>query len=164
MSGNYKAYFNVTVIGVFVAVMVTLIIQFNSSEPNINDALLKQMGQRFQSSATTAYWQWKAEGQPDMIMLVHYNNKGKEVARTPVRMTAPGIPLVTPTSDGCDDLWSALMSVPMDIDGFRIHGEFYGGSADARKPDDSYCRFRLSRGTYFDYYIYERRVEHEDGA
>lgn len=159
---NRKLFINIMVVAVFVSLMMAFISYFYRSEPNFQDALLQQLGNRMQSGAVTAHWQWQAEGRPEMIMLVHYNKEGREIGRSPVRISYTGLPAVRPSSEGCEKLWASLLNQPMTLDGFQVKGEYYRGALLDKDPVNSRCRFRLSRGTYFDYYIYRGEVVHEE--
>ncbi len=156
--GLRKVYINIVVIVVFAVTMVSFIVYFNDSEPDIEARILAQLGKQIESSATNAHWQWQAEGRPEMIMLIHYDGSGKERDRRPVRMSHLGVPWVESSSNGCDKLWRMLLNVPMRVDGFRVFGEYYQGELVNNEPVNSRCRFRLSRGPYFDYQIYSGKV------
>ena len=161
-ASNRKLFINIMVVAVFVSLLIAFISYFYRSEPNFQDALLRQLGEQMQSGAITSHWQWQAEGRPEMIMLVHYNKQGKEIGRSPVRIGYTGLPAVKPGSEGCEKLWTSLLNQPMALDGFRVHAEYYRGSLLDKEPVNSRCRFRLSRGTYFDYYIFRGEVVNED--
>ncbi|GGW84060.1 hypothetical protein [Alteromonas halophila] len=152
---------NLAIVVIFASVMVGFISYFYQSEPNVQDRLLRSLGDKLESEVVRAHWQWQAQGRPETIMLVHYNDEGAEVGRSPVRFTMNGMPAVKPGSEGCQKLWSSLLSSPMRIDGFLVRAEYYRGTLLDNDPVNARCRFRLSRGTHFDYFIYNGAVEHE---
>lgn len=154
-----KIFMNIVVVTVFGLLMAGAIIYLNESEPDFDAMLLEQYGRQIETSATNAHWQWQAQGRPEMIMLIHYDNQGKEIDRRPVRMSHIGVPWVETSSDGCDKLWRMLLNVPMRVDGFRVIGEYYRGELENNEPVNSRCRFRLSRGPHFDYHIYSGKVD-----
>ncbi|MCU7554691.1 hypothetical protein OCL06_08780 [Alteromonas sp. ASW11-19] len=159
--GLRRLYINIAVIVVFALAMVSFIVYFNSAEPDVKARILAQYGKQVESSATNAHWKWQAEGRPEMIMLIHYDSQGKERDRRPVRMSHLGVPWVEASSQGCNKLWKMLLNVPMQVDGFRVIGEYYRGELVDNEPVNSRCRFRLSRGPYFDYHIYRGKVSLE---
>lgn len=142
----------------FALLMGSLIVYLYESEPNLKGQILKEFGVMFQDSAVSAHWQWDAENQPQMIMLVHYNDEGLEVDRRPVRMDYGGWPKVENDSAGCKKLWQMLLNQPMKVDGFLVRGEYYEGELVEDEPVNAYCRYRLSAGDYFDYAIYTGKV------
>ncbi len=140
---------------------MALIVVLNRPEPDLKEDILKTLSVKFERSAVSSYYQWKAENEPEMIMFVHYNAKGKEVDRRPVKIARNGWPKVTPTSEGCEELWRMLLNVPMIIDGFKVFGEFFPGKLNSDDMVSARCRFRLSSGPYFDYYIDNGSVNFE---
>ncbi|MBU3020636.1 hypothetical protein [Aestuariibacter sp. A3R04] len=148
-----KQYIGIVSIIVFALLMGMLIVHLYEEEPNLKKQLLGQFGKKLEDSAISAHWQWRAEGNPEMIMLVHYNLAGKETDRRPVRMGLNGWPKVERTSEGCKKLWQMLLNQPMEVDGFRVHGEYYRADHEDDETDNAYCRYRLSAGDYFDYAV-----------
>ncbi len=152
---------NVTIIIGFALVLMSLIVLLNRPEPDFKEDTLARLATKFERSAVSSYYQWKAENEPEMIMFVHYNAAGKETDRRAVRIARNGWPKVNPTSEGCEDLWRMLLNVPMIIDGFRVFGEFFPGKLSDDEVISARCRFRLSSGPYFDYFIDSGRVNFE---
>ena len=149
---------------VFAILMGSFIVYFYESEPNLKGQILFRFGDKLEDSAVSAHWQWQAEGRPERILLVHYNSEGKETDRRPVVMGVTGWPGVKHTDDGCRKLWQRVLNKPMEVDGFRVRGDFYEGDTDTEsgEPVNAYCRFGLSSGDYFDYAIYRGDVTYED--
>lgn len=147
---------------VFAVLMGTLIIYFYEEEPNLKKKILEQIGKKLEDSAISAHWQWRAEGNPEMIMLVHYNRAGKETDRRPVRMGLNGWPHVENTSEGCKKLWQMLLNQPMEVDGFRVLGEYFQADDDGETLNSAFCRYRLSAGDYFDYAFNTGDVTYEE--
>ncbi|RDV25554.1 hypothetical protein DXV75_09690 [Alteromonas aestuariivivens] len=160
-NGHLKMLMQVSLVFLLGGIMATFITRLYRVEPNMQADLLQQLGDRMESSATHAYWQWRAEGQPERIMLVHYDKQGKETDRRPVSLSHTGLPKVEPTSEGCQRLWRMLLNVPMQIDGFRIVGEYYQGELVNSEPLNAYCRYRLSVGASFDYAVTSGKVTHQ---
>ena len=144
-----KTFVNLLSIGAFVTIMVTLIAVFHESPPNRQAIALQQYGERLAHAAINAHWQWQAENKPSMILLIHYNDEGKEIDRRPVRMAHTGWPDVPSNSKGCEKLWQMLLNEPMRADGYRVFGEYY----HAENADGPRCRFRVASGDRFDYYV-----------
>ena len=44
----------------------------------------------FKRHVVSSHWQWRVRQPTTMIMLIHYNESGKETNRTPVRMNHNG--------------------------------------------------------------------------
>ena len=155
-----KIYMNIIVVLVFASLMGGFIVYFMRSEPNLHGEILEGFARQFQQSAQNAHWQWQAKGRPERIMLLHFNEQGSETDRRPVRMTHLGRPWAELTSSGCGKLWQTLLNVPAQIDGFRIIAEYYTPDDD-NKESLGTCRYRLSRGAYFDYDLDTGNVEFE---
>ena len=94
-----------------------------------------------------------------MIMLVHYDNEGKEVGRRPVRMAHFGWPKVEPSSESCLQLWEQLLNTPTRVEGFRVLGDYYASDNEGEQTPNARCRYRVSTGPYFDYSIYTGIVQ-----
>ncbi len=104
----------------------------------------------FKRHVVSSHWQWRVRQPTTMIMLIHYNESGKETNRTPVRMNHNGWPTAELSSEGCEKIWTSLMATPLRVDGFKIHADYY---AELEENEDNYwCRFSLSSGAYFDYF------------
>ena len=157
-----KMYIGIVSTLVFAILMATFIIYFYESEPNLKGQILHQRGEALEDAAITSHWQWQAEGRPQRIILVHYNSDGKETDRSPVAMNLAGWPEVNASSEGCQRVWQMLLHQPMEVDGFRVRGEFYDESQGEGRADNSYCRFSLSSGDYFDYAIFRGDVIYDD--
>ena len=85
-----------------------------------------------------------------MVMLIHYNESGKETNRTPVRMNHNGWPTAELSSEGCEKIWTSLVATPLRVDGFKIHADYYAELED--NENNYWCRYSLSSGVYFDYF------------
>jgi len=142
----------------FAAMLGLAISRLNKEESNFDAVELERLGVLFEDSAVSAHWKWRASGEPERILLTHYDSKGSEIGRTPVIMSRDGWPNVEPSSDGCEKLWHSMMTQPMMVNDFKVHGEYYSGVIGEVR-----CRYRLSGGDYFDYYVYrgETIVESE---
>ncbi len=149
---------NVSVLVAFVAAMAGGILYVYESEPDIEAEMMQEYARQFASSATNAHWQWQAQGRPEMIMLVHYNEQGKEVGRRPVRMAHFGWPKVEPSSASCLQLWEQLLNIPTRVDGFRVLADYYASDSGESEQLNTRCRYRVSTGPYFDYNIYTGQV------
>ncbi|MBT0586873.1 hypothetical protein [Alteromonas oceanisediminis] len=154
---------NIIIVLMFLGMMAAAIVYFNNASPNIKAEIMHTLAQQFGRNVTNAHWQWQAEGRPNMIMLVQYDNSGKERGRQPLRMDPAGWPHVEPTSESCEALWQSILYLPARVDGFRVIAEFYQEPqhtevTNAQGPVSGYCRFRVSTGPYFDYYVNSGRV------
>ncbi len=154
--------FNLFVVVVFAALMAGGIMYVYESEPDIEAEMMQNYARQFMSSATNAHWQWKAQGRPEMIMLVHYNINGKEVGRRPVRMAHFGWPKVEPSAESCLQLWEQLLNTTTRVDGFRVLADYYESDSSESEPLNTRCRYRVSTGPYFDYSIYTGKVIQSD--
>ena len=104
----------------------------------------------FKRHVASSHWQWRVREPTTMIMLIHYNESGKETNRTPVRMNHKGWPAAELSSAGCEKIWTSLVAEPLRVDGFKVHANYY---AELAKNEDNYwCRFSLSSGLHFDYF------------
>lgn len=155
-----RALVNGLIVLLFAASLGAVIAYFHDAEPNVSRTQLRALADKMHSSATHAHWQWQAEEQPPRIMLIHYNQAGKEVDRRPVAMARYGMPRVPAQRDGCDQLWQMLLNVPMQVDGFRVRGYFIRGPVENGEALDARCRFSTSTGDRFDYFIRRGTVEH----
>lgn len=152
LSSNQSLILSLGIALLFAALLITMIYRLNTREPNTVDVNLElqRLGKMLEQSAMNAHWKWLANKKPYRLLLTHYNDEGSEIGRTPVVMSRDGWPQVSPTSEGCSALWRSLLTEPMMMGEFKIYGEFYRAQSQAQ-PDK--CRFRLSTGGYFDYYI-----------
>jgi len=159
-----SAYINLTVVFVFVGLIVTAILYFYKSEPDLKRLGLETLANQFASSVTNAHWQWQAEGRPSMIILVHYepsldnNERLVEKDRRPIEMSHLGWPKMEPTSKGCGKLWQMVLNIPLEVEGFKVYAEFYDGIKVNDSALTSTCRYRLSTGPYFEYKVYSGQV------
>lgn len=151
-------FVNLTVVAVFTTLMVSFIMYFYQSEPDVKRLTLATLADQFSLSATNAHWQWQAEGRPDLIMLVHYDNNGSETDRRPISMSKQGWPRMDSTSLGCGKLWEMVLNIPLAIKGFKVYAEFYDGLKISGNEKDSKCRYRLSTGPYFEYMVFSGQV------
>ena len=150
---------NLAVIVVFTILMATSIVYVYDSEPDVETEIMRGYARQFATSATNAHWQWQAEGRPEMIMLVHYDNEGKEVGRRPVRMAHFGWPKVEPSSESCLQLWEQLLNTSTRVEGFRVLGDYYASDNEGEQTPNARCRYRVSTGPYFDYSIFTGIVQ-----
>jgi uncharacterized membrane protein len=160
---------NIVVVAVFLTAMASAITYFNNSEPSLKAQIMDTLAEQFKRNALSAHWQWQAEGRPRMIMLVQYeaasedsNDVVKERGRQPLRMAANGWPHVDNNSESCEALWQSILYVPAEVDGFRVIGEYFEDGVDNNGDTVRRCRFRVSTGTYFDYYVNSGRVIKND--
>lgn len=154
---------NIIIVVLFMGMMAASVMYLSDSEPNVREQALRNFAQQFSRNVINAHWQWQAEGRPQMIMLVQYNPAtGQEIGRKPIRMAANGYPHVDSRSDSCEKLWQGILYVEPQIDSFRVISEFYDDGVNALGEPQYRCRFRLSTGPYFDYYVNNGRVETDD--
>ena len=112
-------------------------------------ALTKQFD-TFKRHVVSSHWQWRVRQPTTMIMLIHYDDSGSEINRTPVRMNHNGWPTADLSDAGCEKIWQSVVASPLRVDGFKIHAQYY---AELDVSEENYwCRYSLSKGTYFDYY------------
>ena len=153
-----KLLINIVIVLLFLAAMASAIVYFSHNEPNIKAEMMDNLANQFSRNATNAHWQWQAEGRPQMIMLVQYDNRGKERGRQPLRMAASGWPFVDNNSDSCETLWQGILYIPPRVDGFRVISEYYEDITDENTVSQRRCRYRVSTGPHFDYFINTGRV------
>ena len=147
-----KMIINIAVVVVFTSLMATVIIYMLKAQPKVTSTAMQGFARQFQQSTETAHWQWQAQGRPQRIMLIHYNNQGKERARTPVRMEHTGRPWIEPNSEGCEKLWLNILYEPTQVDGFKVISEYFAAQQQSDNEESlGFCRYRLSRGPRFDY-------------
>ena len=146
-----SVFINIVVVIVFVTLMLTFILYFNKSVPDIKRLALQEYAQQIGKSTLNAHWQWQNEGRPSMIMQIQYDTGGNETDRRALQMSHLGWPKVEPTSLGCAAFWNKLLNTPLEIKGFKLYAEFYNGVQLTNDTKTSVCRFRLSTGPHFDY-------------
>ncbi|ALS97005.1 hypothetical protein [Lacimicrobium alkaliphilum] len=148
----------IAIVLVFASLMAAFIWYFEDSEEDIQQTTLDLLADEMARSVISARWQWEAEGRPARILQIRYDRNGKETDRRPIAMSHLGWPKVEPSADGCDQLWKTVLNTPMQVNNFRVYGEFFDGVKMSGKALDSMCRFRVSTGPYFDYKIYTGQV------
>ncbi|GFD70300.1 hypothetical protein KUL156_19450 [Alteromonas sp. KUL156] len=105
---------------------------------------------KFKRHIVASHWQWRVHPSTTMIMLIHFDESGSEINRTPVRMNHDGWPSYESSDLGCEKTWKALVAAPLRVDGFKVNARYY---AELDEGEDNYwCRFSLSSGSYFDYF------------
>lgn len=140
----------VSIAAVF-AILLGLVINFFhiGEEDTTVDALAVQYD-TFKRHIVSSHWQWRVRQPTTMIMLIHYDDSGNEINRTPVRMNHKGWPTEDLSDIGCEKVWQSVVASPLRVDGFKVSARYY---AELDISDDNYwCRYSLSKGTYFDYY------------
>jgi len=157
-STNKGVLINFIIIVLFFVLIATFVWYFNKNEPNVQKAALMTSADSFATSVTNSHWQWRAEGSPERIMLVDYNRAGQETNRRPVTMSDLGWPRVEPDMQGCKDVWDMILDIPLQLNNFRVRAEFFDGINNGGKILDSKCRFSVTAGAWFDYYIYTGNV------
>lgn len=157
-----KLFINITAVLIFMGLMAGFIAYSYRSEPNIHATAMAGFARQFQQSAENTRWQWQAEGRPQRIMLLHFNNQGVEKDRRPVRMTHNGRPFTEQSAKGCEALWVNLLNEPLQVEGSEMIADYFAAAQTEQSNADTlqtqrneevlgFCRFRLSRGPYFDY-------------
>lgn len=157
-----RLFMGLVIFIIIVIFMSTLIWYVSESEPEINKVAMNSAADSFTTSVVNAHWQWRAEGNPNRIILIEYNRAQQEVDRRPVNMSHLGWPKVEPHREGCEQLWKSILGIPMTIQGFRVKADYYNGLDVTGNILDSYCRFGLSVGPYFDYKVYTGVVTKSD--
>ncbi|MFC3095281.1 hypothetical protein DRW07_15605 [Alteromonas sediminis] len=152
-NSNKALLINIVVVVLFVSLMGLFIKSYMESEPDLNAAVLEGFARQFETASSNAHWRWQASGRPERIMLLHFDAQGNEKDRSAVRMAHFGRPWVEQSSDGCAKLWLTLLNVPAMVNGFRVIAEYYPNRDDSQPEALGVCRYRLSRGAYFDYAI-----------
>ena len=152
-------FLSCVIIIAFFVLISTLVWYLYESEPDIERTAMEALSKQFATSVTNAHWQWRAEGEPNRIVLVHYDADGNENNRRPIAMGHLGYPKVEPSSQGCGKLWRVLLDMPLTLNRLKVYAEYYDGIAISDNILDSYCRYRLLNGPMFDYKIYRGRIE-----
>ena len=158
-----KLFLGIIFILILVLFMGIFIWFMSKNYPNVKKVAMSTVADSFATSVVNAHWQWRAEGQPNRIILVSYNRQGKETDRRPVTMSHLGWPRVEPNSIGCEKVWQAVLGIPLTLQGFKVQSEFYDGLDVSGKILDSYCKFSIAMGPYFEYKIYTGTVTKSDG-
>ncbi len=157
-------YTKVITLLVFVGLMTSFIYYFNNSVPDVKYVAMENLQQRFSQSVTNSHWQWQAEGRPNMIMLVHYepdpdkNNQPVERDRRPIAMGLNGYPRAEPSSEGCGKLWQMILNMPLEVESFKVFAEYFADPDEEDNLDQAKCRFRLSVGPSFEYFLANGQV------
>jgi hypothetical protein len=160
--GDYShpgLFLSCVIIIAFFAFISTLVWYLYESEPDIERTAMEALSKQFSTSVTNAHWQWRAEGEPNRIVLVHYDIEGNENNRRPIEMGHLGYPKVEPSSKGCGELWRVVLDMPLSLNRLKVYAEYYDGIAISGNILDSYCRYRLLNGPMFDYKIYRGQIE-----
>ncbi|WP_438864660.1 hypothetical protein [Neptunicella sp.] len=156
---NLRSLFsNIVVVLLVLIVMGSLVSYFYRSEPDLKKLAMGKLADSFAKSVVNAHWQWQAEGNPPRVLLVQYNAEGKEVNRSPIPMSHLGWPKATPNRQGCEQLWRAVLDVPMTVNNFHVIADYFDGVQNDDDALQSMCRYRLPTGPYFDYQIYTGKV------
>lgn len=146
-------FMNIVIVVLFASLMAWLISLYVRNEPDVHGIILEGFAHQFEQSAAIAHWRWQASGKPERIMLLHFDRDGKEIGRSAVRMAHFGWPWVHQSRKGCEQLWNSILDQPAMARGFKIIADYF----PARNTEDpdvmGYCRYRLSAGPHFDYYI-----------
>lgn len=156
---NRSVFLNVTVVLVFVGLMLSFIVYFNESRPNMRRIGLETLAESFRESVNNAHWQWQAEGRPEIVVLSMFsprlddNKTLVETDQRPIFVNQDGWPKADPTSKGCERIWNMVLNIPMEIQGFKVIAEYYDGLKLAESKMASVCRYRLSTGPYFEYKV-----------
>ncbi|MDN4501936.1 hypothetical protein QX776_05960 [Alteromonadaceae bacterium BrNp21-10] len=151
-------FVNIIIVLTVLVLMATAISMVYHSEPDIKKLALRNLADGFSKSVINAHWQWRAEGRPIRILQIQYDVEGNERNRTAIPMSHLGWPLVTPTKQGCEKLWGAVLDIPMEVNRFQVRADFYDGVKNSDNALDSRCRFSLSTGPYFEYKVYTGEV------
>lgn len=153
---------------VFVLIIVGFIVYLNDTAPDTKRMIMQERATQFAKSVTNAHWQWQAEGRPQIVMLIHYEqsrddpNKLVENDRRPIVMGHIGWPKAEPTSEGCAKLWQMILNEPLEVGGFRVFAEYFSDPDKADGEQDSRCRYRLSVGPEFEYRVQTGSVSEVD--
>ena len=161
---NRSVFFNLSVIVIFVALMLSFILYFYKTSPSIKRVNLDNLANSFATSVNSAHWQWQAQGRPEIIIMSTFAPRLDdektlvEVDKHPVFMSANGWPKAAQSGKGCEDIWNMVLNIPLDSDGFRVIAEFYDGVRLSGDVEQSRCRYRLSSGSYFEYKVFTGEV------
>ena len=87
---NNNSWAAALLIILFAAVAVAVISRLETRSDNTTMIAFEQLATKFSDHVTAAHWKWKAEQPTSMIMLVHYNKEGREINRSPVKLSYLG--------------------------------------------------------------------------
>lgn len=122
----------------------------HTDERDTTTSLFAAHIETFKGHVVSSHWQWRVRQPTTMIMLIHYDETGKETNRKPVRMNHNGWPTADLSNEGCEKLWSSLVGEALRVDGFKIHADYFAELDD--NENNYWCRYSLSSGAYFDYF------------
>lgn len=157
-----KLFMQIIIGLIFAIFMMTFAWYANKSEPAIHKVAMSTAADSFTTSVVNAHWQWRAEGSPNRIILVEYNRAHQETDRRPINMSHLGWPKVEPNQEGCEKLWQAVLGLPLQIQGFKVRADYYNGLNVTGKILDSYCRYEIAVGPYFEYKVFTGVVTKSD--
>ena len=159
-----RALFVGIVIAVIFAAFMSIFVWYMSrSQSDVSKLAMRTAANTFSTSAINTHWKWRIEGSPQRVILIEYNRAGKETDRRPITMSNLGWPRVEPNAEGCQQQWLQMLGQPLEIQGLRVDAQYYDGLLNTGKILDSYCRYRISSGPYFDYKIFTGNVSKSDG-
>jgi hypothetical protein len=69
-----------------------------------------------------------------------------------------GWPRVEPSEAGCAKLWTTILDMPLTLNNFNIKPTFHDGLQESGKILDTRCRYTITFGAYFDYWVFTGRV------
>lgn len=141
----------IAIVMAFAIALILVINLLNTPEDDLTSAQFTQLSKTFSEHVSSAHWKWRAGPHTSMIMLIHYDDNGKEVNRSPIRMNADGWPTGEFSAQGCKKIWSSLLARPMRVDGYKVIPRLYD-ETDEDDETNYWCRYSLSSGSYFDYY------------
>ena len=141
---------------IFIGVIGFFINNLYTGDSDTTVVAFSEHAEKFERHVISSHYQWQVRQKPSMIMLIHYNESGKEVNRKPVRMNHCGWPNAQESDEGCAKVWTSLIGSPLRVDGFNVKARFYStGTATNDGDFDSrsfWCRYSISKGVEFDYF------------
>lgn len=155
---TFATMINVIFISMVLILMSVFIFYFNKGESHYQTVALSTAADNFATVVTNAHWEWQSKGSPNRIILVDYNEMGKETNRRPITMGEVGYPRVEPSTEGCAKLWDTILDMPLTLNNFNIKPEFFDGLEQTGKILDTKCRYTITFGPYFEYYVFTGRV------
>jgi hypothetical protein len=135
---------------ILVGVFGYVISQVGSQTNNVSETQFRKLAKKFEEHALNAHWKWRAQKPTSIIMFIHYDKNGNEIDRAPVTMNHLGWPAGKNTAEGCQKIWSALLAIPLSVDGYKVRADFVSEGDD--EEDQIWCQYSLSSGPYFNYY------------
>ncbi|AWL10788.1 hypothetical protein HMF8227_00280 [Saliniradius amylolyticus] len=138
------------ILALFVTALVAGIIYMQSRAPSEQDSGFLRKAAMFASHAESAHWQWAAEGRPDRILLLLFDERGIERDRRPVAMSPEGWPVAERSNQGCARLWQQVIGEAPRMNQQRIRTEYIGPD-DPDQSDLGGCRYAVSMGPSFTY-------------